>query len=184
MLFRSVAFRPSRVSRLIGMQLASLEQRDLLSRVGVATDDAPPGTRIVVSAEPMPLEVDPGEAEALVATVPTWRRDLSIEADITEEVARVRGYDVVPDTLPDTPLPTFRPSPLRLREMVRETLVGAGLTEVVTVALVSPEMVERFGAADDPLVRGEGAAGGRPVAVTNPLSSQHSVMRQIGRAHV
>jgi phenylalanyl-tRNA synthetase beta chain len=39
-------------------------------------------------------------------------------------------------------------------------------------------MVERFGPVDDPVVPGEGEAGGRPVTLTNPLSSQHSVMRQ------
>ena len=69
-----------------------------------------PGTRIAVAAEPMPLEVDAGDAETLVATIPSWRRDLAIEADITEEVARVRGYDVVPDLLPrhaDAPLPAL-----------------------------------------------------------------------------
>ncbi len=171
-------FRPSRVNRLLGVDLPTGEQRDLLARVGMATEIAPSGTRIPVSSEPMPLEIDPGTTETLVATVPTWRRDLAIEADVAEEVARVRGYDVVPELLPDTPMPQYRHSPLRLRHLVRETLAGAGLTEVVTFALVSPEMVERFGPPDDPLVPGEGEAGGRPVTLTNPLSSQHSVMRQ------
>jgi phenylalanyl-tRNA synthetase beta chain len=173
-----VAFRPARVNRLLGVELPSAEQRDLLARVGVATEVAPAGTRIAVASEPMPLEVDPAGAETLVATVPTWRRDLAIEADIVEEVARVRGYDVLPDILPHTPMPPYRHSPLRLRHTVRESLAGAGLTEAVTFALVSPAMVERFGLSDDPPVDGEGRAGGRPVTVTNPLSSQHSVMRQ------
>jgi phenylalanyl-tRNA synthetase beta chain len=75
-------------------------------------------------------------------------------------------------------MPHHRHSPLDLRHMLRETLAGAGLTEAVTHALVSPQMVERFGPVDDTLVPGEGEAGGRPVTVTNPLSSQHSVMRQ------
>jgi len=173
-----LAFRPSRVNRLLGVELPTDAQRDLLARVGVATDPAPAGTRIAVSSEPMPLEVDPGDAETLLATIPTWRRDLAIEADVAEEVARVRGYDVVPEILPHTPMPHHRHSPLRLRHVLRETLAGAGLTEAVTFALVSPQMVERFGPSVDPLVAGEGEAGGRPVTVTNPLSSHHSVMRQ------
>ena len=113
-----------------------------------------------------------------IATIPSWRRDLAIEADIVEEVARVRGYEVVPGILPHTPMAPYRHSPLRLRHTVRELLAGAGLTEAVTFALVSPAMVERFGPSDDAPVGGEGQAGGRPVTVTNPLSSQHSVMRQ------
>jgi phenylalanyl-tRNA synthetase beta chain len=62
--------------------------------------------------------------------------------------------------------------------VVRDTLAGVGLSEAVTFALVSPAMVERFGPIEDPVVPGEGQAGGRPVTVTNPLSSQHSVLRQ------
>ncbi len=173
-----VAFRPARISRLLGVDLPAAEQRDLLGRVGIATEDAPTGTRIVVSSEPMPLVVDADGAPTLLATVPTWRRDLAIEADITEEVARVRGFDVIPGILPHTTMPHYRPSPVRLRHLVRESLAGAGLSEVVTSALVSPAMVGWFGPSSDPLVAGEGEPGGHPVTVTNPLSSQHSVMRQ------
>ena len=101
-----------------------------------------------------------------------------IEADIAEEVARVRGYETIPEILPDTAMPPYRHSPLEIRDAVRETLAGIGLSEAVTYALVSPAMVERFGPIEDALVPGEGEAGGRPVTVTNPLSSQHSVLRQ------
>ena len=72
-----------------------------------------------------------------MAVVPTWRRDLAIEADVAEEVARVRGYETTPAHLPDTLMPAYRPSPLSVRDTIRETLAGAGLTEVVTHALVS-----------------------------------------------
>ena len=173
-----VAFRPSRVNRLLGVDLPGQAQREILARVGIETKEAAGGTSITVAAEPMPLQVESVDTDTLVATVPSWRRDLAIEADITEEVARVQGYDVVPEILPHTPMPHHRHSPLKLRHMLRETLAGAGLTEAVTYALVSPQMVERFGPSDDPVVPGEGEAGGRPVTVTNPLSSQHSVMRQ------
>jgi phenylalanyl-tRNA synthetase beta chain len=173
-----VPFRPARVDRLLGTDLASADQRDLLARVGVTTEPAAAGTRILVATAPQPLDVDPGDAETLVATVPSWRHDLTIEADIAEEVARVRGYETITGITPHTPMPGYRPSPLRLRDTVRETLEGIGLSEAVTSALVSPAMVERFGPIDDIAVAGEGIAGGRPVTVTNPLSSQHSVMRQ------
>ena len=68
-----------------------------------------------------------GEGEALLAVVPTWRRDLHIEADVAEEVARVRGYEVIPGILPHTPMPPYRPSPLEVRDAIRETLAGAGV---------------------------------------------------------
>ena len=173
-----VSFRPARVSRLLGVDVSAEEQRAVLARVGVATEPAQAGARVVVAGGPNPLEVDASQGDVLVATVPSWRRDLEIEADVAEEVARIRGYELIPDILPDTPMPPYRPSPLRLRDTVREVLVGAGLSEAVSFALVSPAMVERFPAVEDGVIAGEGAAGGRPVTVTNPLSSQHSVMRQ------
>ncbi len=158
-----VAFRPSRVDRLLGTSLTPGEQQGFLARVGIAT-------RAATS--------EPGAADVLLATVPSWRRDLLIEADVVEEVARVRGYELVPAILPHTPMPAHRPDPLRLRDAIRHALVGAGLTETITFALVSPAMVDRFPALPDVTVPGEGTPGGRPVVVTNPLSSQHSVMRQ------
>ena len=173
-----VAFRPARVDRLLGVASSAAEQAAILQRVGVTTESAPSGTSVLVASAPQPLEVDSGEAETLIATVPTWRRDLQIEADIAEEVARVRGYDTIPEITPHTPMPHYRHSPLEIRDVVRDTLAGVGLSEAVTFALVSPAMVERFGPIEDPVVPGEGQAGGRPVTVTNPLSSQHSVLRQ------
>ena len=175
-----VAFRPARINRLLGTTFGSDEQRDLLARVGIQTAPAVPGTRVRVAAGEDPLDVDAGDAEVFDATVPTWRRDLAVEADIAEEVIRVSGYDLVPATTPHTPMPTHRHDPLAVRTTVRETLGGAGLSEVVTFALVAPKLVERFQAWDDgaPEQEPEQGIAGRPIIVTNPLSSQHSVLRQ------
>jgi phenylalanyl-tRNA synthetase beta chain len=173
-----VAFRPARVNRLLGTAIPTDEQRALLERVGITTRPATAGVRVAVAGEPRPLEVDPGDAETLVAVVPSWRRDLVVETDVTEEVARVRGYELVPEILPHTPMPAYRHDPLRLRDTVRATLAGAGLTEAVTHALVSPAMVERFRPGPEAVVPGEGEPDGVPINVTNPLSANHSVMRQ------
>ena len=174
-----LAFRPARVGKLLGAPISTDEQRSLLRRVDVDTEPAPAGTRIQVAVEPQPLVVDPGSEETLVAVVPTWRRDLVVEADVAEEVARVRGYETTPAHLPDTLMPAYRPSPLRVRQLIRDTLVGAGLTEVVTHALVSPlhEARLRWPADDDGVAFPEPAVGD-PIAVTNPLSTQHSVLRR------
>ena len=177
-----VAFRPTRVNKLLGAPISVDEQRDLLRRVGVETEVAPTGTLIQVAGEPRPLVVDAGSEEVLVAVVPTWRRDLDIEADVTEEIARVRGYETTPAHLPDTLMPAYRPSPHRVRELVRETLVGAGLSEVVTHALVSPLDEARLLWPEDlsvPAMPAQLVAeSGAEIVVTNPLSAQHSVLRQ------
>jgi phenylalanyl-tRNA synthetase beta chain len=176
-----VVFRPSRVNRLLGTQVEAEEQRALLARVGVATEPLEGPGEVVVSGDPRPLTrpLDAaGAVEALVAIVPTWRRDIVIEADVAEEVARVRGYELIPAILPDTPMPPHRDSPLLARDTIRETLAGAGLTEVVTYALVSPRIADAF-RWETPLGPVEGSApeGGRPIIVTNPLSADHSVLR-------
>ena len=173
-----LAFRPARVDKLLGGQIAVADQRDLLKRVGIETEPALAGARITVAVEPKPLVVDPDSEEVVVAVVPTWRRDLAIEADVAEEVARLRGYETTPAHLPDTLMPAYRPSPLKVREAIRETLAGAGLTEVVTHALVSPEDEARLQWPDDDGVTVADPAQGAPITVTNPLSSQHSVLRR------
>ena len=52
------------------------------------------------------------EWRSLEAVVPTWRRDLAVEADVIEEIARVRGYETIPPILPHTPMPPYRHGPL------------------------------------------------------------------------
>ncbi len=91
----------------------------------------------------------------------------------------MRGYELVPSLIPDTAMPPFRPSPLEVRELVRETLAGAGLTEVVTTALVSARHVETF-ALDEPVpsTDDEPQPGVDPIGVTNPLSREHAVLRR------
>jgi phenylalanyl-tRNA synthetase beta chain len=173
-----VAFRPGRVERLLGTTRTPAEQRALLERVGIATEEAGPGTQVVVATGTDPLVVQPTE-ETLVALVPSWRRDIAIEADVAEEVARVGGYDAVPTRTPETLMPAYRPSPLGVRDAVREALVGAGLTEVVTHALVSPRSLVDLPWPDDAAApAGEEPSGGPVVTVRNPLSQQHSVLRQ------
>jgi phenylalanyl-tRNA synthetase beta chain len=174
-----VAFRPARVNRLLNTELTADEQRELLGRVGIRTEPGEPRTPILVAAGTMPLTADAGGDETVVAVVPTWRRDLVIEADVAEEVARVAGYETIASVTPDTAMPDYRPSPLQLRDVIRQTLAGAGLTEVVSHALVSPQHLELFrfrepvtSVGDDP------QPVAIPVTVTNPLSREHSILRQ------
>jgi phenylalanyl-tRNA synthetase beta chain len=177
-------FRPSRVGKLLGAEISAAEQRELLMRVGIETEPAAAGAQIRVAVEPKPLAVDPGSAEVLVAVVPSWRRDLAIEADVAEEVARVRGYEKTPAHLPDTLMPAYRTPSSLVRKAIRETMVGAGLNEVVTHALVAPVDEAALDWPDDAATGDRvGVETGEPsigVAIngTNPLSAQHSVLRR------
>ena len=177
-----LAFRPARINRLLGTTLSADDQRSTLERAGVASTPASGAVTITLAGPPQPLSVPSPAADAIVAIVPSWRADLEIESDLAEEVARIRGYEEIPPILPDTEMPVFLPSPLGARRLVRETLAGAGLTEVVTPALIAPRQVEQFplsrgGAAAEPLP-GDDPAGGRPIKAINALSSEHAVLRQ------
>ena len=181
-----LAFRPARVSKLLGARIPSADQRGLLERAGIETESAPPGTRIQVAVEPKPLVVDPGGEEVLLAVVPSWRRDLDVEADVAEEVARLRGYEMTTAHLPDTLMPAYRQSPMPLRDAVRDTMAGAGLSEVVTHALVAPADEAALNWPDDdaPAILADGTvvtdeqSAAEPISVTNPLSAQHTVLRR------
>jgi phenylalanyl-tRNA synthetase beta chain len=174
-----VAVRTARTNRLLGTDLSTAEQASVLARVGIATQPAT-GTDITIVAGEHPLSVAAADEDVLVASIPTWRRDLTVEADVIEEIARIHGYERVPSILPHTPMPAHRPDPLEVRDAIREILAGAGLSEAVTLALVAPAVVARFPAHDDgvPDSEKEQAAGGRAIHVTNPLSANHSVLRQ------
>ncbi len=139
------------------------------------------GTAIPVAAGEKPLAVASAEP-ALVAIVPTWRRDLHIEADIAEEMARVRGYDAVPTKTPDTAMPHFRPDPLEVRDALRRALAGAGLTEVVTPALV-PDGPGRAPVAG-PSTRRMACPAPMPWPGSSsaPATRSRSAMRSFGRA--
>jgi phenylalanyl-tRNA synthetase beta chain len=177
-----VAFRPSRVNRLLGTDLPVDEQAGLLARVGIAAAAPAEMTAVplVAARNGGAAEgVDAAPPDVLVATVPTWRRDIEIEADLVEEIARVRGYELVPASLPDTPPPAWQANPLEVRDAVRDALVGAGLHEVVTHALVSAGEVERYRwSFGEARIAGEGSREGDPIAVTNPLSLDHAFLRQ------
>ncbi len=174
-----VGYRPARVDRLLGTDLGPEAQAALLARVGIGTEPSMPGSEIVIAAGSMPLSVHAAPGEARDAVVPSWRRDILVEADLAEEVVRLAGYETVVGKTPDTAMPHVRPNPLELRDALRAALAGAGLTEVVTPALVAPGQAAALGwpvlAADG--VAGEIAIDGPAVTVTNPLSERHSVLR-------
>ena len=173
-----VAFRPARVDRLLGTSLGTETQRAVLGRVGVATESAPGATEVPVATGASPETVRAAAGEAVIAIVPTWRRDLEIEADIAEEVARVQGFEDVLPRLPTTVMPGWRPTPLAARDAIRDALVGGGITEAVTYALVSARLLDAFRwSFEDRPAAGEAPREGGPITVTNPLSLDHVVLR-------
>lgn len=109
--------------------------------------------------------------ETFDVTIPLRRWDITIPADLLEEVARIYGYDNLPSTLPSgSSLPgklTFK------QQMIRHTrtlLEGKGLTEAISYALTSPTSAVEFKLESEDM--------DDTVVLDFPMSEEHSVLRQ------
>ena len=112
--------------------------------------------------------VEPLAAGDLSVEPPSWRGDIEGEADLVEEVLRVKGYDQIP-AVPlsrEAVLPRSALAPGRRRsELVRRMLAGRGLTEAFTFSFISTREAELFGGAKPEL------------RLVNPISADLDAMR-------
>jgi phenylalanyl-tRNA synthetase beta chain len=142
-----------RLGVLLGVEVPPEEAVELLGRLGIAC-----------SAR---------DHEGGVFDAPTWRPDLERDVDLIEEVARLRGYDRIPSTLPAirlsrAPEPT---SPLRRAgHRVAEALTACGLSEAINYTFIAPRLVEALG------LSGEDRRAD-PIRLQNPLSEEQAVLR-------
>ncbi len=114
-----------------------------------------------------------GEATTIDVEVPSYRLDVSIPADLIEEIARVHGYDEIPSTLMRDVLPPQRSQPLRQgMEQTRDILVGCGLTEIISYSLTNLDLVNRLHPS------GPEANPDDYVRVANPLSTEREFLRR------
>jgi phenylalanyl-tRNA synthetase beta chain len=142
-----VRLRMSRIKRVLGVAPSAAQARKVLTGLGLG-----------VKSRGADLEV----------TVPSFRRDLSMEDDLVEEIIRVWGYDRIPSTLPGGAISLVtHPISLRQGQTVRRALVGAGLSEVVTYAFSDPARAELLRRPADP----------KPVELMNPLAQDASLLR-------
>lgn len=86
-----------------------------------------------------------GSADSFTVSVPKRRWDISIQADLVEEIARIYGYDKLPSTLPSTAGTAGELTTTQaLRRQVQTLAEGAGLTEVISYALTTTEKATQF----------------------------------------
>ncbi|MEA2127012.1 MAG: phenylalanyl-tRNA synthetase beta chain [Solirubrobacteraceae bacterium] len=143
---RVLHLREARVGRLIGRDVARPEQARILESLGFAVADA---------------------GDGLDVTVPHFRLgDVTREVDLVEEVARIDGFETLPDTLPSRKGAVGILAPeQRLRRRAEDALVGAGLYEVVGWSFTSTAAQQRLGTSVE------------PVRLKNPMSEEQAVMR-------
>ncbi|MDR6637848.1 phenylalanine--tRNA ligase subunit beta [Paenarthrobacter nitroguajacolicus] len=103
-------------------------------------------------------------------TAPSWRNDLETKEDLSEEIARLVGYDNIPSTLPVAPPGRGLSRSQQQKRRVVQALADAGLTEVLSYPFVSKAANDTFGVAE------EGAE--RPaLKLANPISEENGYLR-------
>ena len=145
-----VTLRTDRITRLLGQHVPSAEVPRILE---------PLGFRVAADAT--------ARTERWSVTVPSFRVDVSREADLVEEVGRHYGFDRLPMTFPALRAPQAAPDPAIGRSRtIRQVLTAAGFSEAMTFAFIERAAALPFG--DD---------GSEPHAVANPLSEKFAVLR-------
>ena len=141
----TITLRRSKLDRLIGHHIPDDQVSDILRRLG--------------------CDVTEGEGQ-WQAVAPSWRFDMEIEEDLVEEVARIYGYDNIPDEPVQAGLVmgNHREANLSLKR-VKTLLNDKGYQEVITYSFVDPKLQQRVHPGEETLI------------LPNPIASDMSAMR-------
>jgi len=151
-----VILTPDDVKRWLGITLSPKEIADLLEKLefSVKID----GDQLEVQTPPHRLDI----GEGVVG-----------KADLMEEIARIYGYDRIPESNLSGELPPQVGNPeLELEEKIRDKLAGLGLQEVISYRMTSPESERKALPPDD------ASPDLEYLEIANPISADKTVMRR------
>ncbi len=142
---KSIVLRSGRISRLLGLEIADDEITNILQRLEMTMESVDGGWKV---------------------TPPGHRFDMEIEADLIEEVARIHGYDSIPEVteISQAPLATVTETTVDLEQVIA-TLIARDYQEVITYSFIDADANKAFTGCVSELV------------LSNPISSEMSVMR-------
>jgi len=143
-----VTLRFKRANDVIGVELTPGEIIEILTSLG--------------------LSVLSQDAEKVCFKIPSWRLDLTLEADLIEEIARMHGLDSIPDRMPrSTAISTLGDRPFYLRANCRQALLGMGFSEAMHYSFLAAQELDMFDKRN---------AKQRAV-LPNPVSADYGVLR-------
>jgi phenylalanyl-tRNA synthetase beta chain len=146
-----LSLREKRVEDILGVRIDAKQAEKLLRSLGLKTQRQ-------------------ASRDTIKVVVPARRPDLTREADLIEELARLYGYERIPSNLPRLGSTGGRKDDRLAQERrIRFFLAGEGLVEVINLPFTSPELNRLFSGVWD----GECT----PVAVLNPLAKENAEMR-------
>ncbi|WP_432470598.1 phenylalanine--tRNA ligase subunit beta [Amphritea sp. HPY] len=142
----TVKLRQSKVNQVLAFAMPAAEIEEILTRLGMQVESS-------------------GEGEWTIA-VPSYRFDISIEADLIEELARVYGYNNLPVKVPTAELNMIADDESKVGiKDVRRQLIAAGYQEAITYSFIEKGLAAQF---DDKH---------EAKALANPISAEMAVMR-------
>ena len=142
-----IELRIELVSQVLGIEITKKEIIDILSRLGFSITNK--------------------NDESISVGVPSFRFDVTLEADLIEEIVRIYGYNKVPSTFQfGAQALVSKPEALVPLQRIRHQLVSLGYQEIVTYSFIDPELSE--------FVCGNQI---QTVSLENPISEEMSVMR-------
>lgn len=146
-----IAFRPEKANELIGITLERDIIIDILTRLECQVTQRDDGTTAVLP--------------------PSYRIDIEREIDLIEEIARLNGYDKVPETMPVARVASDRPTRHQeIEKQLRNLLVNCGMTEIINFSFTAPD------AAGKLLLNGDDPRRSA-IKLANPLVDEQSVMK-------
>ena len=144
----TIAYNPEHINRFLGTQIPEKEMVDYFTRLEFVVDQ---GNQTV--------------------TIPTFRPDITIMADLAEEVARLYGYDKIEPTLErGTPTVGVKNLKQQITDVVRDVMSVYGVHAAMTYTFESPKVFDK-------LMIDKGSALRNPLVITNPLGEDFSIMR-------
>ena len=140
-----ILLQKGHITRLLGLELDDVEIVQILESLQMLVSETEGGWSV---------------------SAPSHRFDMQYEVDLIEEVARIHGYDSIPETTlaAASPLETVTESRIEM-ERAGATLIARDYQEIVTYSFIDAESNTKFTGVESPLV------------LSNPISSELSVMR-------
>lgn len=122
----SIVLRLSQIERVLGIKIDAATVVRILVGLGCQAE----------SSENAESGEKAGAGDAVECVPPTWRHDLTREIDLIEEVARIHGYDKIPENAPIPVTPSSKRTFDSAMQRLRGVMTAAGFSEAMTPSLV------------------------------------------------
>lgn len=146
-----VTFTPEQINNHLGTNIAKDVMLNIITSVG--------------------FDVTKDENDEITVKVPSWRNDVTCMADISEEIARLHGFDKIKSTLPNgVSMQGTQSAKQTFIDKVKSSLSSQGLYETISFALTNEETFNKLNIPQDSPLR-------KAVPIMNPLSDEYPLVR-------